>query len=148
MKLGVCYYPEHWPEERRPIDARLISQAGHSLVRIADFAWALIEPRESQFTWDCLDRVVEMLPSEGLQVILCTPTASPPPCLRRAYPEILPVDAEGRRRRSVPSRIKPFFAPANAFQKLSCDLSRISRRSQLSFLERRSLAWVGMFIPF
>ncbi len=99
MKLGVCYYPEHWPQERWPIDARLMHQAGLSLVRIADFAWALIEPSEGKYNWDWLDRAIDALAAESLQVILCTPTASPPPWLCRAYPDILPVDAEGRRRR-------------------------------------------------
>ena len=100
MKLGVCYYPEHWPQERWPVDARLMRQAGLSLVRIADFAWVLMEPKEGEFTWGWLDRAVEVLASEDLQVVLCTPTASPPPWLCRVYPDILPVDVQGRRRRS------------------------------------------------
>ncbi len=99
MKLGVCYYPEHWPQERWPKDAMLMRQAGLSLVRIAEFAWALMEPREGEFTWDWLDKAIETLAAEGLRVILGTPTASPPPWLCRGYPDILPVDAQGRRRR-------------------------------------------------
>lgn len=99
MKLGVCYYPEHWPQERWPVDARLMRQAGLSLVRIADFAWAVMEPREGEFSWDWLDQAIEVLAAEGLRIVLCTPTASPPPWLCRADPDILPVDAQGRRRR-------------------------------------------------
>jgi beta-galactosidase len=99
MKLGVCYYPEHWPQERWPQDARLMREAGLSLVRIADFAWTIIEPKEGDFSWSWLDRAIEVLAGEGLQIVLCTPTASPPSWLCRAYPEIMPVDAEGRRRR-------------------------------------------------
>lgn len=99
MKLGVCYYPEHWPQERWPVDAKLMHQAGLSLVRIAEFAWVLMEPKEGELSWNWLDRAVEVLAAESLQVILCTPTASPPPWLCRAYPDILPVDAHGHRRR-------------------------------------------------
>lgn len=99
MKLGVCYYPEHWPEERWPVDARLMRSVGIQLVRIADFAWALMEPREGEFNWDWLDRAIETLAANDLQVILCTPTASPPPWLSRAYPDILLVQADGQRRR-------------------------------------------------
>jgi beta-galactosidase len=99
MKLGVCYYPEQWSQERWLVDARLMRQAGLSLVRVADFAWAALELSEGEFTWDWLDRAVDVLAAENLQVILCTPTASPPPWLCRAYPDILPVDAQGRRRR-------------------------------------------------
>ncbi|HEY45879.1 MAG TPA: beta-galactosidase [Anaerolineae bacterium] len=99
MKLGVCYYPEHWPQERWLQDAELMRQAGLSLVRIAEFAWVVMEPREGQFTWDWLDQAIEVLAAEGLQVILGTPTASPPPWLCRSHPDILPVDAQGRRLR-------------------------------------------------
>ncbi len=99
MKLGVCYYPEHWPQERWPLDAKLMKEAGISLVRIAEFAWAVMEPREGEFNWDWLDRAIDVLAEEGLQVILGTPTASPPPWLCRAHPDILPVDVQGRRLR-------------------------------------------------
>lgn len=99
MKLGVCYYPEHWSQERWLVDAKLMRQAGLSLVRIADFAWAVIEPREGKFNWDWLDQAIEVLAEEGLQIILCTPTASPPSWLCQANPDILPVDVMGRRRR-------------------------------------------------
>jgi beta-galactosidase len=99
MQLGVCYYPEQWPQERWRFDAALMRQAGLSLVRIAEFAWALMEPREGEFTWNWLDQAIDVLAAEGLQVILGTPTAGPPPWLCRAYPDILPVDAQGRRRR-------------------------------------------------
>ena len=99
MKLGVCYYPEQWPQWRWPIDAKLMRQTGLSLVRIADFAWTLMEPREGEFIWNWLDQAIDVLAAEGLQVILCTPTASPPPWICRANPDILPVDAHGHRRR-------------------------------------------------
>ncbi len=98
MKLGVCYYPEHWPEERWAEDARLMRQAGLAVVRIGEFAWAKMEPAEGQFEWGWLDQAVDTLTAQGLQVVLCTPTATPPAWLCRAYPEILPVDHQGRRR--------------------------------------------------
>jgi len=99
MKLGVCYYPEHWPQARWPIDAALMRQVGLSLVRIGDFAWGLIESREGEVSWNWLDQAIQVLAAQDLQIILCTPTASPPPWLCRAYPDILPVDVQGRRRR-------------------------------------------------
>jgi beta-galactosidase len=99
MKLGVCYYPDHWPEERWSIDARLMREAGLSVVRIADFAWALIEPQEGEVAFGWLDRAIDALAAENLNIVLCTPTASPPPWLCRKSPEILLVDAQGRRRR-------------------------------------------------
>jgi beta-galactosidase len=41
----------------------------------------------------------DVLANEGLQVALCTPTASPPAWLIQANPEILPVDSQGQRMR-------------------------------------------------
>ena len=98
MKFGVCYYPEHWPAERWALDAKLMRKAGLTYIRIAEFAWQLMEPTEGDFSWDWLDTAIETLAAEGLRVILSTPTATPPAWMVQAYPEILPVDAEGRRR--------------------------------------------------
>jgi len=98
MKLGVCYYPEHWPEERWATDAAMMREAGLSVVRLAEFAWAKMEPTEGQYNWDWLDRAIEILATESLSIVLCTPTAAPPAWLIHAHPDILPVDAQGRRR--------------------------------------------------
>jgi beta-galactosidase len=73
-------------------------ELGLTYVRIAEFAWSRIEPREDAFDWSWLDRAIETLADAGLKIVLCTPTAAPPVWLSRAHPEILSVDAEGRRR--------------------------------------------------
>jgi len=99
MRTGVCYYPEHWPAERWPVDAQLMREAGLSIIRIGEFAWAQMEPAESQFDWDWLDEAIETLAAENLQVVLGTPTAAPPAWLSKSFPDTLPVDAQGRTRR-------------------------------------------------
>jgi beta-galactosidase len=96
MKLGVCYYPEHWARERWRDDAGRMVAMGIGLVRIGEFAWALIEPREGEFDWGWLDEAVTTLADAGLQIVLGTPTAAPPRWLTEAHPEVLPVDAQGR----------------------------------------------------
>lgn len=98
MILGVDYYPEHWPVERWAEDARLMRSLGLQVVRIAEFAWANLEPQEGCYEWAWLDRSIAVLAGAGLQVILGTPTAAAPAWLARAYPETLPVDDQGRRR--------------------------------------------------
>ena len=98
MNLGVCYYPEHWPAERWPIDARLFKEAGLSVVRMGEFAWAKMEPAEGRFDWAWLDQAIDAFASEGFKIMLGTPTAGPPAWLSRGYPETLPVDEQGRRR--------------------------------------------------
>lgn len=96
MKLGVCYYPEHWPEARWAEDAALMKAAGLTYVRIAEFAWTALEPAEGQFTWEWLDRAIATLSGAGLQVVLGTPTPTPPAWLVRTHPDILPVDRDGK----------------------------------------------------
>ncbi|HYP34047.1 MAG TPA: beta-galactosidase [Burkholderiaceae bacterium] len=98
MKLGVCYYPEQWDRARWRDDAGRMATMGLKLVRIAEFAWARMEPREGQFDWEWLDEAVATLAEAGLEVVLGTPTAAPPRWLTERYPEVLAVDAQGRTR--------------------------------------------------
>jgi beta-galactosidase len=44
--FGIDYYPEQWPEERWPVDACLMAEAGFTVVRLAEFAWSMMEPVE------------------------------------------------------------------------------------------------------
>jgi beta-galactosidase len=96
--LGVCYYPEQWPEAMWADDARRMADLGLKFVRIAEFSWSAVEPRPGQFEWGWLDRALEALGAEGLEVVMGTPTATPPKWLVDRSPEILPVDRRGRRR--------------------------------------------------
>jgi len=95
MKLGVCYYPEHWPEAWWDEDARAMVAMGLSVVRIGEFAWSRIEPEPGAFDWGWLDRALDVLHRHGLQVVLGTPTATPPKWLVDADPSMLAVDHHG-----------------------------------------------------
>ena len=92
--LGVCYYPEHWPEEMWASDAQRMRDLRLTYVRIGEFAWGRIESSEGAFTWEWMDRAIETLGAVGLKVVLGTPTATPPKWLCVKYPEILPVDLQ------------------------------------------------------
>jgi len=96
MQIGVAYYPEHWPEERWPVDARLMRETGIDVVRVGEFAWSRMEPRRGQYCFDWLAKAISVLAEAGLKVILCTPTAAPPPWLFVRHPSMVPVDAEGK----------------------------------------------------
>ncbi len=98
MRFGVCYYPEHWPEERWAEDARWLKEIGLSIVRLAEFAWSRIEPEEGRFDFGWLDRALALFAGRGFQIVLGTPTAAPPVWLSKSYPSTLPVDEQGRRR--------------------------------------------------
>ena len=99
MKLGVCYYPEQWPQAMWSEDARRMGEAGLSVVRIGEFAWSRIEPAPGRFDWGWLDRAIDVLGAAGLGVILGTPTATPPKWLVDTMPDMAASDAQGRPRR-------------------------------------------------
>lgn len=98
MELGVCYYPEQWPQGQWADDAKAMVAAGLGHVRIGEFAWSAYEPQRGEFQWEWLDRALESLGAAGLDVVLGTPTAAPPVWLAQERPEILAVGADGRRR--------------------------------------------------
>jgi len=98
-KLGVCYYPEHWPAAWWPQDAAQMVDMGLSVVRIAEFAWSRLEPEPGRFDWAWLDEALDVLHRAGLEVVMCTPTATPPKWLVDSIPGIFAIDAEGRERR-------------------------------------------------
>ncbi len=94
--LGVCYYPEQWPEAWWAADAAAMREMGITYVRIGEFAWSRMEPEPDRYDWGWLDRAMDALGAAGLRVVLGTPTATPPQWLVDRYPGILPVDEHGR----------------------------------------------------
>lgn len=96
--LGTCYYPEQWPEERWPIDAALMIEAGLTHVRIGEFAWSRLEPSRNHYAFDWLDRAMDVLGAAGLKIVLGTPTATPPKWLVDEMPDMVAVDFDGHPR--------------------------------------------------
>jgi beta-galactosidase len=90
--LGVCYYPEHWPQRQWVDDAALMRGLGLTRVRIGEFAWARLEPEPGRYDFAWFDCAIANLADAGLGVVIGTPTATPPKWLVDAHPEILPVD--------------------------------------------------------
>jgi len=94
MPIGVYYYPEHWPENQWERDLTLMAELGFQFTHFAEFAWASMEPEKGTFTFEWLDRVVDIAHEKGLKVIMCTPTPTPPAWLTQKHPEILSVNAD------------------------------------------------------
>ena len=67
-----------------------------NLVSVGIFSWALLEPEPGVYEFGWLDRVIDLLWSNGIAVDLATPTAAPPAWLVREHPEVLPVTSDGR----------------------------------------------------
>ncbi len=87
ITLGVCYYPEHWPENIWESDLRRMKESGIEVVRVAEFCWCLFEPSEGAYCFDLFDRFLALCEREKMKVVFCTPTATPPAWLTEQYPD-------------------------------------------------------------
>ena len=95
MTIGVYYYPEAWPESQWERDISNIKKFGFEYIHLAEFAWAYMEPKEGQYEFGWLDKTIELARRNGLKVVLCTPSATPPAWLSKKHPEILMVRNDG-----------------------------------------------------
>lgn len=92
---GASYYHEYMPSERLDKDVELMQKAGLSVVRVGESTWTSWEPREGQFEFAWMERVLDRMHKAGIKVILGTPTYSIPPWLYRKHPEILVTRLDG-----------------------------------------------------
>lgn len=82
---GVYYYPEHWDESQWERDIKQIKELGFEFIHYAEFAWARIEPSEGVYDFVWLDKAVDLAAKNGLKVVMCTSTATPPVWLTHKY---------------------------------------------------------------
>lgn len=95
---GGDYNPDQWDEPVIREDMRLFKLAGINLVTLPVFSWAKLEPDEGRYDFAWLDKILDLLWENHIQVCLATPTTAQPAWLSLRYPEVLPVDIAGRRR--------------------------------------------------
>lgn len=119
---GGDYNPEQWPEDVWRDDMKLMREAGVNLVSVGVFSWAALEPQPGQYTFDWLDRVLDLLAENGIYADLATATASPPAWLARLHPESLPQDADGRR--YFPGSRQHYCPNSAAYKEHAAELTR------------------------
>jgi len=86
---GVAYYQEYMPSDRLDDDIRLMKEAGISVVRLGESTWSLFEPRDGEFEFAWMDRIVNKMHEAGIKIIFGTPTYSIPAWLWHKHPEVL-----------------------------------------------------------
>jgi beta-galactosidase len=112
MPVGAYYYPEHWPEQDWEPNLKKMAELGFTFTHFAEFAWDRLEPKEGVYDFTWLDKAIDIADKQGLKVIMCTPTPTPPTWMVRKYPEItvmgknmLRKDQGGRRHGNISSDV-------------------------------------------
>ncbi len=95
---GGDYNPEQWPQATWDEDIRLMQACDYNIATLGVFSWAALQPEEERFTFEWLDTILEKLAAAGRAVCLATPSAAQPAWMSQRYPDVLRVDAQGRRR--------------------------------------------------
>ncbi len=96
VKFGVVYYPEQWDTSLWKSDLARIRAMGAEEVRLMEFAWALLEPKKGQYDFSLFDEVLKLCETEGLSVILGTPTATLPAWLYEIDPSVVRIHPSGK----------------------------------------------------
>ena len=73
MRIGVDYYPEHWDRTWWERDADAMAEAGVTTVRMAEFAWSLLEPEEGIYDFSWLDEAVDLFEERALRLCFAHP---------------------------------------------------------------------------
>jgi len=95
--FGAAYYPEAWKQKELDKDIKRMKDLGVNMVRVAEFAWAFMEPEEGKYSFEWLHRAVKALGEAGIAVVMCTPTATPPAWLTKKYPQSLAAMPTGQK---------------------------------------------------
>lgn len=126
FRTGAAYYPDYVPAqsrimkgmpvvvgraERLALDFERMKRCGLSWIRMGEFSWSTVEPSRGSFNPDVFLEALDLAHKHQIDVIFCTPTATPPPWLTAELPEILPVDRGGR---VVPPGSRRHYDPTNA----------------------------------
>ena len=95
MQFGVTYYPDQWPRETWDKEFSKIKEIGFSVVRFAEMAWDLIQPKENKWDFKWLDRALSLCEKYDLKVLLGIPVAQAPQWLVKKHPQVLHVGNDG-----------------------------------------------------
>jgi len=118
---GGDYNPDQWSKETVIEDMKFFKLANINTVTIPVFSWALLQPNEYTYNFEWLDNILETLKENNIYVCMATSTAVQPNWMSKKYPEILPVDFEGRKRK-FGGRVK-FCPNSKKYREFSVNLA-------------------------
>ena len=119
---GGDYNPDQWPEETLIEDIEFFKETNINVVTLPVFSWALLQPNEDTYNFEWLDRILKLMKDNDIYVCMATSTAVQPTWMSKKYPEILPTDIEGRKRK-FGGRVK-FCPNSKKYREFSTKLAR------------------------
>lgn len=115
-KLGAAYYPDYISNQptltrrvstgqlealnrndRLHEDFQRMKKQGIHTIRMGEFSWSTTEPQRGVWQPEIFLRALDLAHEAGIEVIFCTPTATPPKWLIDEQPDILPINRNGQR---------------------------------------------------
>ena len=96
---GGDYNPEQWLDRPDILeeDIRMMKKAGVNCVTLGVFSWSVYEPKEGEFHFEWLKKIMDSLYENGIYTILATPSGARPAWLDKKYPEAMRVGKNGQR---------------------------------------------------
>ena len=94
---GAAYYHEYMPTDRLDKDIQMMKDCGLSVVRVGESSWGLFEPREGEFEFAWMDRIIDKMHQAGIKVILGTPTYAIPAWMAEKHPDVLTAYERGNK---------------------------------------------------
>lgn len=95
--FGGDYNPEQWPEEEWQTDINKLKSANINAATINVFSWSIIEPRQGEYHFEMLDKIVSLLKKNDFNIIFATSTGAIPFWISKKYPQVSRVDVNGVR---------------------------------------------------
>lgn len=94
---GAAYYPEVVSQQTFVNDIKHMKKIGMNVIRIGEFFWSKLEPREGEYHLEYLENILKICSDFDMKIILGIPTATPPKWLTTQYPECFFIDENGFR---------------------------------------------------
>lgn len=96
---GGDYNPEQWLDRPDILekDVELMKKAGINSVTLGVFSWSTYEPREGEYHFEWIEKIIDHLYENGIYTVLATPSGARPAWMAEQYPEVLRVDNKGVR---------------------------------------------------
>lgn len=94
--FGAAYYSEYLPYDRAEQDMEMMERAGMNTIRIAESTWSTLEPRDGEFDFSHIDKMLAAAARHNISVIIGTPTYAVPTWLVKKYPDMLAITKNGQ----------------------------------------------------